>query len=126
MGISRRIPFIPREFKVGETVIYLAHMGAGEVNEPPVMQEAMPILVEAEENGGSQPRLLEAERTKRVPGIFSAFVPHQITKLVWESELVGESGKALKESLEKRGITIKAIPDGDLDHRPTNQEDNQG
>ncbi len=126
MGVSKRIAFIPREFEVGKTIIYLAHLRANEVKEHPAMQEAMSILAEAEEgpeHSGVQTRLLEAEKVKRVPGIFSAFIPRQITKLVWESELEGEAGKELRESLEKRGITVKAIPDGDPDHAPNGGED---
>ena len=109
MGISKRIPFIPKGLELGKTVIYLAHPKACEVKEPAALQEAMAIVEEAQTK---QPKLLEAERTEKKLGIFCAFIPKGVEKLVWESELTDEK----REQLEKRGITPVPIPDGDIDH----------
>jgi len=110
LGVSKRIPFIPKELKLGETIVYLAHPKACEVRQPAVMQEAMAILKEAETR---QPKLLEAEKMEKRLGIFTAFIPQRIEKLVWTSELTDEK----REELEKRGITPIAVPDNDLDHK---------
>ncbi len=109
LGISKRIPFIPKELKLGETVVYLAHPRACEVKVPAVMQQAMAIVEEAQT---MKPRLLETERTEKKLGIFCAFIPKRVEKLVWESELTDEK----RAELEKRGITPVPIPDGDKEH----------
>ena len=114
MGVSKKIPFIPKKLKLGETIVYLAHPKACVVKEVLVLQHAMAMAGGDRDNG--QPRLLEAEKEDGALGIFCAFIPQRIEKLVWGSELEGEQGEKLKESLEKRGITPVPIPDGDADH----------
>jgi len=109
LGVSKRIPFIPRELKLGETVVYLAHPKACEVRQPAVMQEAMAILEEAETR---QPKLLEAEKVEKRLGIFTAFIPQRIEKLIRESEATREE----IEKLKKRNITPVVVPDDDPDH----------
>jgi hypothetical protein len=92
MGISRRIPAIPHKLKLGHTWILLAHKSACGIRrseEPPFGQEG-------------------------IPGIFYAFRPQRIEKLIWKSEAQPE----LLEDLKKSGITPVIIPDGDLDHDP--------
>jgi len=108
-GISKRIPFIPKGLELGKTVIYLAHPKACEVKELAALQEAMAIVEEAQTK---RPRLLEAEHIEKKLGIFCAFMPKKVEKLVWESELTDEK----REQLEKRGIAPVPIPDGDSDH----------
>ena len=114
MGVSKKVPFIPKKLTLGETIVYLAHPKACVVKEVPALQHAMAMAGGDRDNG--QPRLLEAEKEDGALGIFCAFIPQRIEKLVWESELEGEQGEKLKESLEKRGITPVPIPDGDADH----------
>jgi len=109
MGISKRIPFIPRELELGKTVVYLAHPKACEVRLPVLTQQISSILEGEESN---RPRLVDAEKVEKALGIFTAFIPQRIEKLVWESELTDEK----REQLEKRGITPIPIPDGDEDH----------
>ncbi len=109
LGVSKRIPFIPKELKLGETVVYLAHNKACEVKVAPALQEAM-ALVEA--NQTKQPRLLETERKEKRLGIFCAFIPKRVEKLIWEKDATPEELK----KLEKRGITPVPIPDIDKDH----------
>jgi len=113
MGISKRIPFIPKDLELGKTVVYLAHPKACEVKEPVALQQAMAIVEGSETN---QPRLLETEKVEKALGIFTAFIPQRVEKLVWESELEGEQGELYKTSLEKRGIIPVPIPDGDIEH----------
>lgn len=109
MGISKRIPFIPRALELGETVLYLAHPKACAVRESAALQEAMAIVGETEEQ---QPRLLETEKVTKAPGIFCAFIPKRIEMPVWEHELTGKK----REDLQKRGITPIPVPKGDKDH----------
>lgn len=109
MGISKRIPFIPRGLELGKTVVYLAHPKACEVKESAVPQQAMPIIEEAQTN---QPKLLDAERIEKRIGIFCAFIPKKVEKLIWKSKATPEE----LEKLEHRGISPVIIPDGDADH----------
>ncbi|MBU1082466.1 MAG: hypothetical protein KKB59_18415 [Spirochaetes bacterium] len=109
LGISKRIPFIPKGLELGKTVIYLAHPRACEVKVPAAMQEAMAIVGESETE---QPRLLEAERNEKKLGIFCAFIPQRVEKLIKESEATPETIEALK----KRNITAIPVPDDDPDH----------
>jgi len=109
MGISKRIPFIPKDLELGKTVVYLAHPRACEVKESAVLQQAMAIVEEAQT---MKLRLLETEKITKALGIFCAFIPKRVENLVWESELTDEK----REELEKRGITPVPILDGDKDH----------
>jgi len=108
-GISKRIPFIPKELELGKTVVYLAHPKACEVKEPALLQEAMAIVEQAQTN---QPKLLEAERVQKAPGIFCAFIPKKVEMLVWGRKAIPE----VLERLENRGISPVIVPDGDKDH----------
>lgn len=111
VGISKRIPFIPKKLVFGSSVVYLAHPEAVEIRESPVMQEALGILEDAE--GGGQRRLLEAEhKPHKAMGIFCAFRPYRIEKLIKESDATPEE----VEKLKKRGITPIKVPDNDFDH----------
>jgi len=108
-GISKRIPFIPKNLELGKTVIYLAHPKAVEVKQPVALQQALSIVEESETK---QPRLLETERVEKSLGIFCAFIPKRVEKLIKESEATPETIEALK----KRSITAIPVPDDDPDH----------
>lgn len=110
MGISKKIPFIPKGLELGKTIIYLAHPRACEVKVPAALQQAMSIV---EESQTDQPRLLETERNEKKLGIFCAFIPKRVEKLIWESQATPEE----LEKLEKRGISPVTVPDGDKDHQ---------
>ena len=110
LGICKRIPHIPPELEVGKTIVYLTHPKACEVRAPVALQQAMSILEEAE---AKQPKLLEAERVTKALGIFTAFIPQRIEKLIKESEATPETIEALK----KRSITAIPVPDDDPDHK---------
>lgn len=82
MGLSRRITAIPRDFKLGETWVCLAHRKT--ILEPPVV----------------------GQEVKYKPGIFHVFRPSRIEYCVKE----GDTEEAL-EAKEKRGITlVKVVP----------------
>ncbi|MGQ9545955.1 MAG: hypothetical protein ACUVTR_02150 [Dehalococcoidia bacterium] len=109
LGVSKRIPFIPKELKLGKTIVYLAHPKACQVKESSALQQAMAILNAAET---TQPRLVETETVEYKLGIFSAFIPQRVEKLIWEKDATPEE----LEKLKKRGVTPVIIEDGDLDH----------
>jgi len=109
MGISKRIPFIPKGLELGKTVLYLAHPKACEVMVEPALQQAMAIVSESQTK---QPRLLETDRKEKALGIFCAFIPKRVERLIWKSKASPEE----LEKLEKRGISPVIIADGDKDH----------
>ena len=119
MGISRRISAIPRGFELGKTWIYFAHKKA----------HVEPVEF------GKEPEFK--------PGIFSAFRPQRIERIVLESELetwsrgrdiladpdaMGDAQlsdilsdpdfeifKRLQSDVD-RGISLVPVPDDDPDH----------
>jgi len=87
MGVSKAIPFVPKELVVGKTVIFLSHPTGIEIHK-------------------------ESHCIEKKPAVVSAFIPFGIEQLVWESQLTDE----MRKDLEKRGITPVSVPDGDGDH----------
>jgi hypothetical protein len=84
MGLSRRITAIPRDFKLGETWVCLAH------------RKTIPVLPVPTEGGEVQFK----------PGIFHVFQPSRIEYCVKE----GDTEEKL-EAKEKRGITlVRVVP----------------
>jgi len=114
LGVSKRIPFIPKELEIGKTVIYLAHPKACVVRESVALQQAMALVGGGD--GESREQLLDAEKVERKMGIFGAFRPQRIEKLIWQKDATPEE----MESLRKRGITPVIIKDGDPDHKGVN------
>jgi hypothetical protein len=112
MGISKKIPSIPKELEVGMTIVYLAHPKAIVVRESEVIQEVEHLL--ANNNGGQQRLFPEEKKTYKL-GIFTAFIPNRVEMPVWESDF---KNKEKMKDLEKRGITPVSIPNGDKDHAP--------
>lgn len=120
LGVSKRIPFIPKKLVLGETIIYLAHNKAVCLNEPANGNASR--LSFWDENGGKDGsiakdpvRLVDAEKREYALGIFRAFIPQRIEKIYWQSELDNMSEDE-KKDLAKRGITPVGVPDGDKDH----------
>lgn len=107
LGFSRRIAQIPRDFILGKTVVYLAHINACLENEPTEVQTELKVNPPE-----IAPRLLETTKVKRVMGIFTAFIPQRIEKIYWQSAL-DEMPKSERTRLEKRGITPVGVPTGD-------------
>lgn len=102
LGVSKRIPFIPKKLKMGETIVYLAHPKACRV---PVPSE--------DDSESPQHRLVDAQKTGGALGLFMAFRPRAIEMPVYKKDLT----KKKKTELKKRGITPIEIPDGDEDHK---------
>jgi len=115
MGISKRIPFIPKDLELGKTVLYLAHPRAVDVTVPLALQQAMAVVESAETN---QIPLLQTERAEKKLGIFCAFIPQRVEKLISESKATPEE----LQKLGKRGITPVIVPDDDPDHSVPQRE----
>lgn len=121
MGVSKRIPFIPKGLKLGETVVLLAHKKAvmRQLTEEEMEKQGYELpatILEGETYEGF--KVPEGQRftvysvSKEFPGIFYAFKPVTIEMPIWKSELTDEK----REELVKRNITPIPIPDGDIDH----------
>ena len=91
MGVSKKVPHIPKDFEVGKSRFFLVYKKGIETGE--VDEKGRPVHQMA---------------------VFSSFIPQRIETLIWKSEA---TPKKLAE-LEKRGITAVVIPDGDEDHAP--------
>lgn len=117
LGISRRIPAVPRNFKVGETWVLLAHpkttrceacKGSG--------------LLDPLERVGEVLNAEKCERchaTGRIPAIFKVWRPRRVEKILPES--LRDSKEAAQ--LIEQGITPVFVPDNDPDHQGTVYED---
>ncbi len=99
MGVSRRIAGIPKNLKLGETWVLLAHKSA--------ITKELPVASDV-----WTPEL--DEQIEARPGIFYVFRPKRLELLIWESESTDEK----LDELTKRGITPIIIPDGDVEHDP--------
>jgi len=93
LGVSRRIAAVPRGFRLGQTWVLVAHGQAVRI-------------------GREKGTIMEVY--KKTAGIFSAFKPTRIEKIITESESRNEE-EMLK--LANRGITPIVVPDDDADHR---------
>lgn len=101
LGVSKRISAIPRNFKLGETWIYLSHLEAGQ----------RPYT---EEEKAAAPMEVQLNELKRVPAVFYCFKPQRIEKIITESQ----SKNVLEmKKLEMQGITPIIVPDNDKDHQ---------
>ncbi len=89
-GISKVVPSIPKDFKVGEDIVYLAH------------KQAFMGLVEDKNT-------ITGFREEWFPGIFMSFKPTHFEMLVHESEYNREKEKY--DEMEERGIKIIVVPD---------------
>ncbi len=94
-GVSKRIPFVPKELKIGETWVLLAHPEAGEKE------------IDAKNT-------LTGNKKIKVPAIFYAFKPAKIEKIVTKVEF---KDRKKMDELKKRGITPVPVPDDDPDHK---------
>lgn len=88
MGVSKRIPAIPKELVLGKTRVYLIH------------------------RKGTLTGFDAEDKATYDMAVFAAFVPTRIEMPIWKSEDSTEK----REELEKRGITPVVFEDGDPDH----------
>ena len=98
LGFSRRIKAVPQGFKIGETWVLLAHAKA--VIDPTYLKQDTVAPLDK-------------------PGIFYAWRPQRLEKLVLEST----RGTEEIDALEKRGIIPVFVPDNDKDHQGNVHDD---
>lgn len=107
MGFSRRVHAVPRNFKVGETWVMLAHpKGIGCADCEGTGASANPADIE-------DPSCLMCHGTGKLPAIFTLWRPTRIEKLYVESQRDSEETKKAIE----QGITPVFVPDDDPDHQ---------
>jgi hypothetical protein len=95
MGISRRIPAVPRGFVVGKNWVFLAHPEVV----PGINEEGDEVLM---------------------PAVFTIFRPTAIELIVTDTEMEDDEKM---DRIIARGITPIAVPDDDEDHRGTTDDD---
>jgi len=90
LGVSKAVPSIPKDFELGVSKVYLAHLKAvrAEVKDEQTLTGYKPI---------------------KIAGIFYAFIPQRFELLVKESDFKAEEEKYLK--MEEQGIEIIVVPD---------------
>lgn len=96
LGVSKRIPQIPKGLKVGEDWVYLAYLHLI----PPNGQARIPMEGDSRRGWG--------------PGVFYAFRPQRIEKIVTVSMAKDEEAMG---KLEEQGVTPVVVPDDDPDHK---------
>jgi hypothetical protein len=92
LGVSKRIPRVPKELELGKTWVFLAHKKAIEIY-------------------ANDTLLPDMEIEKFHPGIFYAFIPEAIEVLVDEG-----FAKEEIDAYKKRGFRIVEVPISDEDH----------
>ena len=110
LGISRRITAVPREFRLGKTWILLAHPAGG-----PCRACQGAGLLPSDDKTPVCPFCIRG----RMPAIFRVFQPTAIEQIVTDKQMEGEAGAALREQLQRKGITPVIVPADDQDHQGT-------
>lgn len=95
MGISRKIKAVPKGFRLGETIVYLAHRKA-------VLKETIPAVPENADGKG------RPEEQRFAPGVFSVFRPTGIDLVIDDPENVPERAQKLAEQHGAR--IVKVVP----------------
>lgn len=108
MGVSRRISQIPKDLVIGETWVFVGHREA-------IVNKKCECFDEIK---GPDPecKLCDGEGQRNVPGVFHAFRPTEIQRIVDEDVTEEEV-----EKLEKRGITPVFINRVDEDGNPVDE-----
>lgn len=92
MGVSRRIPSVPRGFEVGKTLVLVAHLDTN-----------VPV-----KTGSRRQKLVYEQR----PAIFTCFTPQRIEYVVKGDETEDEL-----DALEKRGLELVEVVPVDAEGR---------
>lgn len=113
MGVSRRIPAIPRGFKLRETRVFVAHIEATWKSCPDCTVEVDGIAESKSAFTDGNAHKCKTCKGKRVVGaaaIFNSFVPTRIDYIV-----SGEETEEELDVLEEKGFTlikVVEVPDG--------------
>lgn len=113
IGVSRRISQIPKDFVVGKTCVFVGH------------REAVERICDCNKQDGlagaplADCKKCKGEGQRNVPGVFHAFCPTRIEKVVDKDVTEEEIDK-----LVKRGITPVFINRVDKDGNPVDENGN--
>jgi len=105
LGVSRRIPAVPRNFKLGESWVLIAHPRA--IYRAPVTDAEREEFQAERDNGSPELHLIRK-------GVITMFRPTAVEKIVTESQAADEAEMA---KLTEKGITPVVVPDDDKDHQ---------
>jgi len=95
MGVSRKISAVPKGFKLGETVVYLAHRFA--VPPPTVSDDE------------TMRRRLAGEIPAGTPGVFGIFKPAGVDLVIDDEENVPERATKLAEQIGAGARIVKVV-----------------
>ena len=90
MGISKVVPSIPKDFKIGKTYVYLAH------------RKAVKMIVR-------DSNTLTGYTVKMHSGVFMCFKPTRFEMLVKKTDFEKDREKYIE--MEKKGVEIIVVPD---------------
>lgn len=96
MGVSRKVSAIPKGFKLGETVVYLAHRFAVPPRKP--VSEAHTVLMKL---AGATP--------EGTPGVFAIFKPSGVDLVIDDEHNVPERAEKLAEQVGDGARIVKVV-----------------
>ena len=119
LGVSRRIPWpVPKWFTLGQTWVLCAHMAVLDKPCGPCGGTGQGWITEEQATGKVQKaepcEHCEGAGRLDLPGVFFAFVPRRIERIVADTE-----SEETLEKLREQGLTIVKVPHDDPDHMPT-------
>lgn len=131
MGVSKRIPFVPKWFKVNQTWVFLAHEEA--VQQTCTACDGKGHTVQTEQAlekvgamGFTNPGDLiaveacetcEGSGVVHVPAIFYAYKPARVVRIVPDTMPAQE-----RAALQEQGLTLVEVPHDDPDHQPSKRK----
>ncbi len=134
MGVCKRIPAVPRGFKLGETWVLLAHKKAGRKKAwvkvkkgeilplDAVIKVDEPTQITFDDREGTKKALdagkLWVMREVKCPAVFYAFRPTKLDLVVTE-KMLADMPEEERKRKERQGISFFVVPDADPDHQGT-------
>lgn len=115
MGLSRKIGALPKGFKLGETIVYLAHRKAIRIDAPSASEQA---------KLGTTSTLTATEPPPEFrPGIFATFKPSGVDLVIADENAVPEKAEKLAEKIGDGARIVRVIPkEGEQQSLPVVQE----
>lgn len=112
LGASRRVPWpLPKWFEVGKTWIFCAHEEA--IKDQCPSCEGRGFIRVGEDRLPSKCEMCDETGEIKTPGIFTAFRPQRVVRIVRD-----DMDEAEKEKLREQGLTLVEVPSDDPDHAP--------
>lgn len=112
MGLSRKIGALPKGFKLGETVVYLAHRKAVSV----AVRVGVGQTLHFSSDGSTEPVLVNEDGTREKPepsfrpGIFATFKPTGVDLVIADENAVPEKATKLAEKIGDKARIVRVVP----------------